>query len=176
VTPQEIVALKKGQMTTATLGISFQSASDRDGALQARFDFKSDRGNNPVDIRPSLGDMLQPCRMNAKDFDVHVEALQGFSRVVSKFQLPAPISSSYEALPTCIRKHAALTPVDRKLTWKDGKLCLVGTLPASMDNIYVVVECDGTSGAGSLTVCCDHPLACNSLKDVLKSAVTSTSS
>ena len=37
-------------MTTATLGMSFQSASDRVGALQAPFDFKSDRGNTSVDI------------------------------------------------------------------------------------------------------------------------------
>ena len=44
------MTLKKDQMTTATLGMSFQSASDRDGALQARFDFKSDRGNTSVDI------------------------------------------------------------------------------------------------------------------------------
>lgn len=171
VTPQEIMALKKGEMTSATLGISFQSASDRDGALQARFDFKSDRGSTPVDIRPSIGDMLQPCCLNGKEFDSSVEALQGFSRVVSKFQLPAPISTSYDALPSSIMKHAALTPVDRKLEWKENKLRLAGTLPASMDKIYVLVECDSKNGAGSLTVCCEHPLACNSLKDVLKSAV-----
>lgn len=161
-------------MTTAVLGISFQSASDRDGSLQARFDFKSDRGNTPVDIRPSLGDMLQPCRMNGEEFDSQVEALQGFSRVATKFQLPPTVSTSYESLPTRILKHAFLTPVDRKLSWKNGKLRLVGTLPASMDKIYVVVECDGTTGAGTLTVCCEHPLACNSLKDVLKSAITAS--
>ena len=102
------MALKKGEMTTATLGISFQSASDREGVLQARFDFKSDRGSNAVDIRPSLGDMLQPCRMNMKDFDSCVEMLQGFSRVVSKFQLPAPVSKSYEVLPASIMNYAAL--------------------------------------------------------------------
>lgn len=173
VIPQEIMALKKGEMTTAILGLSFQSASDRDGALQARFDFKSDRGNTPVDIRPSLGDMLQPCRMNQAEFDSKVESLQGFSRVTSTFQLPDPVSQSFGALPVSVMKHAALTPVDRKLAWKDGKLCLVGTLPSSTDKIYVLVECDKNSGAGSLTVCCEHPLACNSLKDVLKSAVTS---
>lgn len=173
VTPQEIVALKKGQTTTAVLATSFQSASDRDGALQARFDFKSDRGSTPVDIRPSLGDMLQPCRMSTKEFDTNVQALQGFSRVVSKFELPAPVAQPYEALPATILKHAALTPVDRKLEWKKDMLRLVGTLPASMDKIYVVVECSAETGAGSLTVCCEHPLACNSLKDVLKSAVTS---
>ena len=66
--------------------------------------------------------------------------------------------------------------MDRKVAWKDNKLRLIGTLPASMDKIYVVVECDKKTGAGSLTVCCEHPLACNSLKDVLKSAVTTTSS
>lgn len=174
-TPQEIVALKKGQMTTAILGISFQSASDRDGALQARFDFKSDRGNTAVDIRPSLGDMLQPCRMTTKDFDSNVASLQGFSRVSTKFQLPAPVAQAYKELPTTIVKHAALTPVDRKLEWKDSKLRLVGTLPSSMDKIYVVVECDATTGAGTLTCCCEHPMACNSLKDGLKAAITTAS-
>lgn len=173
VTPPEIVALKKGQMSTAILGIRFQSVSDRDGALQARFDIKSDRGSTPVDIRPSLGDMLQPCRMSTSDFDSNVKSLQGFSRVSSTFQLPdRPISQAYKDLPMSIMKHAALTPVDRKLAWKDGKLRLVGTLPSSMDKIFVLVECDKSTGAGVLTVCCEHPLACNSLKDVLKAAVT----
>lgn len=172
-TPQEIVALKKGQMTTAILAISFQSSSDRDGALQARFDFKSDRGSTAVDIRPSLGNMLQPCRIKTLDFDSNVESLQGFSRVTTKVQLPAPISSSFHALPTTILKHAALTLVDK--AWKNGKLRFVGTLPASLDKIYVVVECSADSGAGTLTVCCEHPLCCNTLKDALKSAVTSCS-
>lgn len=169
VIPQEIVALKKGETTTATLGISFQSASDRDGALQARFDFKSDRGSSAVDIRPSIGYMLQPCRMCSKDFESSVNALQGFSRVVSKFQVD---STSYDGIPRSIVKHAALTPLDQKVAWKDSKFRLAGTLPASMDKIFVVVECDRKTGAGSITVCCEHALACNSLKDVLKSAVT----
>lgn len=168
VIPQEIVALKKGEMTTATLGMSFQTASDRDGALQARFDFKSDRGSSAVDIRPTIGDMLRPCRMSAADFESNVNALQGFSREVSKFQVD---SKSYDALPRSIMKHAALTPLDRKVAWKDSEFRLAGTLPSSMDRIFVVVECDRKTGAGSITVCCEHPLACNSLKDVLKSAV-----
>lgn len=168
VIPQEIVALKKGEMTTATLGMSFQTASDRDGALQARFDFKSDRSSSAVDIRPTIGDMLRPCRMSAEDFQSNVNALQGFSRVVSKLQVD---SKSYDALPRSIMKHAALTPLDRKVAWKDSEFRLAGTLPSSMDKIFVVVECDRKTGAGSITVCCEHPLACNSLKDVLKSAV-----
>ena len=109
VAPQEIVTLKKGQLTTATLGMNFQSASDRDGALQARFDFKSDRGSNPVDIRPSLGELLRPCHMSQKDFESKITALQGFQRVVSSFQLPADsISTAHAALPQSIMKHAAL--------------------------------------------------------------------
>lgn len=169
VTPQEIAALKKGETTTATLGISFQTASDRDGALQARFDFKSDRGSSAVDIRPSIGYMLQPCRISSKDFESGMNALQGFSRVVSKFQVD---STSYDALPRSIMKHAALTPLDQTVAWKDSKFCLAGTLPASMDKIFVVMECDRKTGTGTITVCCEHALACNSLKDVLKSAVT----
>ena len=172
--PHEIVALKTGQMTTATLGISFQSSSDRDGALQARFDFKSDRGSTAVDIRPSLGDMLQPCRIKTVEFDSNFESLQGFSRVTTRVQLPAPVEESYKALPTTILKHAALTLVDKQ-AWKNDKLRFVGTLPASLDKIYVVVECSADSGAGTLTVCCEHPLCCNTLKDTLKSAVTSSS-
>jgi hypothetical protein len=117
--------------------------------------------------------MLQPCRIKTLDFDSNVEALQGFSRVTTMFQLPAPVLTSYNALPTTILKHAALTLVDK--AWKNDKLRFVGNLPASLDKIYVVVECSSDSGAGTLTVCCEHPLCCNTLKDALKSAVSASS-
>jgi hypothetical protein len=174
IAPQEITALKKGQMTTATLGVEFQSASDRDGALQARFDIKSDRGSNPVDIKPPLGELLVPCRMSESDFDSAMERLQGFQRVESSFVLSTEgksLEQAHQALPLVILKHAALSPVSRKAEWKEGMLRLAAKLPASKDPVFVVVSCSSITGSGNITVCCDNALATNSLVEELKHAL-----
>lgn len=174
VAPPEIMALKKGQMSTATVGISFQSASDREGALQARLDIKSDRGSNAVDIKPPLGELLRPCRMSSSDFDSSMNKLQGFQRVESVFMLSPgeeSLEEAYKALPHTILKYAALTPLHRKAEWKDDRFALTGKLPATMDPVYIVVKCNRKTGSGSITVCCDHALAVTSLMDLLKRAI-----
>jgi hypothetical protein len=170
VIPPEIVALAKGKMAMAVLGMTFASVSDREGSLQARFDLKSDRGSTALDLRPPLGELVQPLKMPTETFEKGMQRLQGFQRVVSKFTVP-----SVEDLDASVLKHIALLPLDSKSEkmWKESRqLRLVGSLPASTDKVYVVVQCkDDTSG--TFTVCCDNAMATNSILDTLKKAIKS---
>ena len=163
--PPEIAALGKDQMTVAIVGLEFASMSDREGSLQARLDIKSDRGSNPLDLRPPLTELVQPLLLNGNAFDENLSRMQGFQRVVSKFVIPG---SRVATLDKVILKHIALRPVDENEVWKNHRrLRLVGHLPASPDKLYIVVDC-AESGSGSLTVCCDNAIATNSILDSLK--------
>lgn len=164
--PPEIPELKKGQVANATLCIEFASASNREGDMVARVDIKSSTGGGvPVEIKPSLGQLLKPYKSKTAEFDRTMERMQGFGRVTSSFQ-----TSDMESIPKSVLKHAALTPVG-KLAWKDKKLRLIGGLPASNDLVLVLVQCE--NGSGSITVCCDHAVAVNSIMNVIKRAVAS---
>jgi hypothetical protein len=175
--PPEITELKKGQVSSfATLCIEFTSASNRDGDLVARLDVKSSTGGVPIDVKPSLGELLRPCKqLKAADFDTSMNQMQGFQRVVSSFTTALALPSYYQSLPSMIVEHAALTPVGsgkQLSSWtKDSKLRLVGRLPASDEFVYVLVECEKTTGAGNITVCCDHAVAGTSIMNLMKRAV-----
>jgi hypothetical protein len=173
--PQEISEIKHGQVCSATVCMEFASVSNRDGDLIGRLDIKSATGGGvPVQIKPSMGELLQPAPKKlrkAADFDAEVGKMQGFQRVGSTFTL-APGTASYSTLPMCIAKHAALTPVP-KLSWKDGALRLAGCLPASNTLVYVVVQCDKSTGSGTITVCCDHAVAVNTVLNLIKKAIAS---
>lgn len=171
--PPEIPELKKGQMSTATLCIEFVSASNRDGDLVARLEIKSAAGGGtPVQIKPTLSELLRPCKRQKEEFDTQMAQMQGFERVESTFTTP-----SYALVPQWIIKQTALSFVGSK-AWKEGKLRLVGGLPASNDNdelllVHVLIECDKASGVGKIIVCCDHAVAVNSILNDLKRAVSS---
>jgi hypothetical protein len=155
-------------MSTATLCIDFVSASNRDGDLVARLEIKSATGGGtPVQIKPSLSELVRPCKRKKEEFDATMAQMQGFQRVEGTFTTP-----SYASLPQWIVKQSALSPVG-KASWKEGKLRLVGGLPASHELVYVLIECDKASGAGKIIVCCDHAVAVNSILNDLKRAVSS---
>ncbi len=166
--PPEIAALGKDQMAVAILGLEFASVSDRDGSLQARLDVKSDRGTNPLDLRPPLTELVRPLVVNGNVFSDSMNRMQGFQRVVCSFAISANRVATLESV---VLKHIALLPLDKEETRQaKQRLRLVGQLPASTDKLYVVVECDET-GAGSLNVCCDNAIANNSVIDTLKKAL-----
>lgn len=169
VIPPEIVALAKGQMAVAILGVTFASVSDREGSLQARFDLKSDRATTALDLRPPLGELVQPLKMTADAFEKGMKQLQGFQRVTSKFTV-----ASVESLGGAVLKQVALQPLDSKAdTWeKSRQLRLVGCLPASTDKLYIEVQCKDDK-SGTFTVCCDNAMATNSILDTLKRALKS---
>ena len=158
-------------MSTATLCIEFASASNRDGDLVARLEIKSATGGGtPVQIKPSLSELVRPCKQHKKEeFDATMAQMQGFQRVESTFTTPL-----YASVPQWIVKQSALSPMGKQTSsWKEGKFRLVGELPASDELVYVLIECDKTSGAGKIIVCCDHAVAVNSILNDLKRAVTS---
>lgn len=161
--PPEISELKKGQVANATLCIEFASTSNREGDMVARVDIKSSTGGVPVEFNPTLGDLLKSRKLKEAEFDSSQARMQGFARVTSSFQ-----TSDMDSIPKSVLKHAALTPVG-KLAWKDKKLRLVGGLPAGDDLVLVLIQCDG--GSGSITVCCDHAVAVNSILNVVKRAL-----
>jgi hypothetical protein len=160
--PPEIAQLRAGQQTTCSVGIEFTSMSDRGGGLQAKFDIKFGSGSMPVDIRPSLGDIILPCKKTFSDFDKQLNVLQGFQRVESS------VTVLWEGISESIVGAAALSVVRGDSS--GTQLRFVGTLPASSDTVYVSVK-QGTA-SHKLTVCSDNALAATSLMNVLKKAVS----
>ena len=165
--PPEISELKKGQVSNATLCLEFASASNREGDMVARVDIKSSTGGGvPVELKPSLADLLKPHKSNSvSEFDSTMQRMQGFGRVASSFQ-----TNDVQGIPKSIMKHAALTPVGGLLAWKDNKLRLIAQLPASDDLVLVLLQCENSSG--NITVCCDHAVAVNSILNVVKRAIS----
>ena len=171
--PNEIASLKQGQMSNVMLGIDFASSSDRDDSLMARFDIKFNGGSTPVELRPSLGQLLQPCDRNLSDFHSGMSKLQGFNRVANTFQL----SDASFLTTEWIRKQANLTPVKEatKESSLEQGLHFVASLPASGDPVFVTVTCS-QSGSGTVTVCCEQALAVNGIANSLKKAITEQAS
>jgi len=166
VVPPEISELKKDQMAILVLGVEFVSASDKDGAMHGKFDLKSDRGTNPLDVRPPLAELLQPAKISKSEFDGYLQRLQGFHRMMLGFPLVGG-AGSLEALPNKLLKKAALTALNKDKKWKDNKFHFAGQLPVAGDKVLVVVTVDDFH-RGELLVCCDNVMATNSIMDVLK--------
>ncbi len=115
VTPPEIPALKKGMASTVFIGITFASATDRDGVTVAKFDVKSDRGTTSIEVRPTLGELLNddvPKTTSQTDFDTRMFALQGIQRISSTFTLSPMSDDTFKNLPSTIRKHLNLVSTD----------------------------------------------------------------
>eukprot|EP00548_Thalassiothrix_antarctica_P014824 CAMPEP_0194176076 /NCGR_PEP_ID=MMETSP0154-20130528/10063_1 /TAXON_ID=1049557 /ORGANISM="Thalassiothrix antarctica, Strain L6-D1" /LENGTH=1487 /DNA_ID=CAMNT_0038890141 /DNA_START=352 /DNA_END=4815 /DNA_ORIENTATION=+ len=170
VVPPEITTLKKGKMTICILGLVFASLSNREGTLQAKFDLKSGRGSTPLDIRPSLVELVKPLTMDVPMFEQNIHRLRGFQRITSDFTIPSAATNT-DYIPRMILKQVALRPLDEQ-SWTNNKtLQLVGCLPASAtEKLYIVVQQQGTS-SGKITVCCDNAMATNSILDSLKKAL-----
>ena len=164
--PPEVMELQKGQVSNATICILFASASNRQGDMVAKFDIKSSISGVPVELRPSLGDLLLPQKApTVTEFDASLSRMQGFQRVTSSFQ-----TKDMKAVPKLVMKNAAVTPVGGS-GWINNKLRFCGGLPASNDTVWILLESDPSNGSGTLTVCCDHAMAVNSILNLLKHAL-----
>jgi AP-3 complex subunit beta len=161
VAPPEIPQLAPGQQVDCVLGIEFSGISDRDGSLLARVDVHFGTGSVPVEIRPTLGDLLQPptpsVPATADSFDASVRNLQGFQRIESRFEVPAavvvaaaagaPLEAAGELVARSVAGRVALTRVagrgsaDVASSGKgaDLKLRFVGCLPSAGDPVYVLL-------------------------------------
>lgn len=166
--PPDIAELKPGQVANTTLCLEFASASNREGDLVGKFDVKTATGGGiPVEIKPSIGDLLRQLNPpSLPGFDASFNRLQGFQRVATTFQ-----SSSLDALPGRLLKSAALTALGDP-SWYNNQLRLIGGLPGSSDYVLVRLECNRSSGSGTMTVCCGDAMAVNSIMSVLKHSIS----
>jgi len=154
-------------MSSVMLGIDFASPSDRDDSLLARLDIKFNGGSSPVEIRPSLIELLQPCDRSKNEFDAGMAKLQGFNRVESTFKVANTAFLTQE----WVRKNASLTQAKGAGEKLSEGLCFVGTLPASGDPVFVLIAC-AESGDGKISVCCEQALAVNGIVNSLKKAIS----
>jgi hypothetical protein len=169
VCPPEIAELKKGQLSNACVCVQFASASDREGDIVARFDVKASVGGGaPVEIKPHVAELLKPYRITTADFDSFMGKMHGFQRVSASYKIDP---SKFESLPKSILKQTALTLVGN-VSWENDKLRLVGCLPASDTLVYALIQCDKNNGSGTITTCCDHTMAGNSIFNTLKRAAS----
>lgn len=166
--PLEIPELKKDQVVESVLAIDFASTSDREGSMLAKLDVKFGSGGIPVEIKPSLGDILLPSTISPTQFDQAIARLHGFQRLDSTIDLQTNISGG--DLARQLQKLAALTNVD---VGDDSpqSIKLAGVLPASSDSVYVLVE--GNTNKKVLIVCSENALAVNSIMNGLKRGIQS---
>ncbi len=166
--PQEISVLKNGQASIVFIGITFESATDRDGVALAKFDVKSDRGSTSIDIRPSIGEMLDTPPKNI-DFDAATSGFEGnkFLMISSSFSLSPINDEKFKSVPTKILKHLYLRQIGE---WPE-KGCFVGKLPESGDHVFIRVQCDKVTGSGTITVCGNNAMASNSIVNLVKSSL-----
>lgn len=138
--------------------------SNREGDLVGRLEVKQgSAGSVPIEIKPMLGELLRsPPKTTAVDeFDTTMHGMQGFQRVQSSFTTSLDMAS----ILSSIIKQTSLTLVEKS----DQQIRLIGLLPASNDPVLVLVESE--NGSGKMTVCCDHPVAVNSILSVAKRAI-----
>ncbi len=168
IVPQEISVLKNGQASIVFIGITFESATDRDGVALAKFDVKSDRGSTSIEIRPSIGEMLDTPPKNI-DFDAATAGFEGnkFLMISSSFSLPSNNDETFMSVPTKILKHLYLRQIGE---WPE-KGCFVGKLPESGDHVFIRIKCDKMTGSGTITVCGNNAMASNSIVNLVKSSL-----
>lgn len=107
IAPPEILALKKAQVSTVSLGIAFASATDKDGMSVAKFDVKTDRGTTPIEIRPSLGEFLANTEsIDEATFDKYVEDMHSIhQRATSTFSMSPLNGAAHQDIPTIVLQH-----------------------------------------------------------------------
>ena len=111
IVPPEINILKKGMASSLFIGLVFASATDRDGVTVAKFDVKSDRGNTSIEVRPTLGELLndEPSKdMSLPDFDSKMSKLHGIQRIASTFRLSPMSEDRFKNLPSTVMQHMNL--------------------------------------------------------------------
>lgn len=168
IVPQEISVLKNGQASIVFIGITFESATDRDGVALAKFDVKSDRGSTSIEIRPSIGEMLDTPPKNI-DFDSATAGFEGnkFLMISSSFSLSSNDDETFMSVPTKILKHLYLRQIGE---WPE-KGCFVGKLPESGDHVFIRIKCGKVTGSGTITVCGNNAMASNSIVNLVKSSL-----
>ena len=111
ITPPEIPVLSKGTTSTFFIGLTFATATDRDGVTVAKFDVKSDRGMTSIEVRPTLGELLcdeAPRDMSQSDFEKKIAGLHGIQRTSSSYTLSPMNTADFDSLSRTILQHLNL--------------------------------------------------------------------
>ena len=113
--PQEIDMLNKSQLSFVIIGIEFAQASDKDGALLARFDVKCDRSTTSVDINPPLAELIVRNKLDIVEFDKAMGKLHGIhQRTESRFDIPPSV---FDKLPSKILKASNLVSISKSFVF-----------------------------------------------------------
>ena len=174
IVPQEIASLDSSKVSFATVGLEFAKASDKDGAILAKFDVRCDRGTTPIEICPPLAETLQEFKMSRSDFDAASTKLRGIhQQAKASFNLPSGsggnVKSYYKRIPKRVLKSSNLSIVE---SWTDSHCKFIGRLPASGNYVLLNIECDASSGGGNINLYCDSAMALNPLLAFFKNAIT----
>jgi len=75
--PQEVPMLKPGEMSIVHVIVEYYAVSTKEGALLVKLELKCDKGSFPIEIRPPLGELMNPLRMDDLDFDSACKRFHG---------------------------------------------------------------------------------------------------
>lgn len=171
VTPPEIPVMKKGTTSRLFVGIAFESISDRDGGVVAKFDVKSDRGSTSIEIRPTIGEILNydaTDNMTQLEFDQACSKFHGLQRISTSLSLPCANENDFHTI-----SHRILENLNMKQIGAcNGRGSFVGVLPSSGQDVYVTVKCDRNSGLGDIIVCSSDAVAANGVASLVKKSLS----
>ena len=171
VTPPEIPVMKKGTTSRLFVGIAFESISDRDGGVVAKFDVKSDRGSTSIEIRPTIGEILNydaTNNMTQSEFDQACSKLHGLQRISTSLSLPCANEKDLNHMSHRILENLHMKQIG---SW-NGRGCFVGVLPSSGQDVYVTVRCGQKSGLGEIIVCSSDAVAANGVASLVKKSLS----
>ena len=125
--PQEISLLPPAKVSYAMVGIEFANASDKDGAMMARFDAKCDRSTSAFDVQSPLSELLLKSIYSRADFDERIKTMGGVHQSAkSSFLLTASsgesVANKYNKLPAKICKFVNI--VSHLVILFEKQICL----------------------------------------------------
>jgi len=162
--PVEIASLDKSKISYAVVGLEFPQASDRDGAMWAKFDVKSDRGVIPIDICPPLAEIIEPTHMSQHEFDTATYKLQGIHQhAMTSFK------ASFDKISEKVLEASSIAVVEG---CSSDHFKFAGVLPESRNPVLLSVKCDSSSGSVEMHVNCDNAMALGPLLSSFKSAIS----
>lgn len=162
--PLEIATLDTTKISYAVVGIEFSQASDKDGAMWAKFDVKSDRGVIPIDICPSLAELIEPIQMSQHEFDTAARKLQGIHQ-----QTMASFKASFDNILETVLKVSSIAVVEECTS---DLFKFAGVLPASRTPVLLSVKCSSSLGSVDIQIYCDNAMALSPLLSSFKSAIS----
>ncbi len=143
ITPHEIPVLNNGMASSVFIGLTFATATDRDGITVAKFDVKSDRGMTSIEVRPTLGELLNDealIDMSQSDFDTKISGLNGIQRTSSPFSIGRMKTNDFDSLPRTVLQHMNLVSETTALFNGLFRGCLLNRFPLFVSETYWKVD------------------------------------